>query len=183
MNTTKSRGFWSSIPGFITGLAGVLTGVVGLVTVLIQLDVIGGGSDDSPATNDRPGATTETTRRGARSGAGAGQSPSGQAPQFTVTPTAVRLDTLLDKEADVQVRNTGSTALTVEDVRLSGPAAGEFAVNEEGCTAEDLAPSAQCAIKVTYAPSARGDHSATLTIEVAGASSPRQVSLSGSRPL
>lgn len=181
MNTAKPKSFWSSIPGFFTGLAGILTGVVGLITVLIQLDVIGGDSDDSPTTTDRPGATTETTRRGTRSGAGAAQS--GQAPQFSVTPTAVRLDTLLDKEADVQVRNTGTTALTVEDVRLSGPAASEFAVNEEPCTAEELAPSAQCQIKVTYAPSARGEHSATLIIEVAGAASPQQVSVSGSRPL
>ncbi len=181
MNTQKSKSFWSSIPGFVTGLAGLLTGVVGLITVLIQLDVIGGDSEDSPSTTEQPAVTTESTRRSARSGGGA--TPSGQAPQFTVTPTAVRLDTLLNKEADVRVTNTGTTALTVDDVSLAGPAAAEFTVNEQGCTSDDVAPNTSCSIKVTYAPSARGDHSATLRIEVAGAASPQQVSLTGSRPL
>jgi cytoskeletal protein RodZ len=180
MNSTKSKSFWSSIPGFVTGLAGLLTGVVGLVTVLIQLDVIGGDSDE-PSSTEEPAVTTESTRRSTRSGAGA--SPSGQAPQFTVTPTAVSLDTLLKKEADVLVRNTGTTALTVDDVSLTGTAAGEFTVNEQGCTGEDVAPNMTCSIKVTYAPSARGEHSATLRVEVTGASSPQQVSLTGSRPL
>ncbi|HEX2273772.1 MAG TPA: hypothetical protein VHG90_07860 [Acidimicrobiales bacterium] len=106
MNTTKPKSFWSSIPGFVTGLAGILTGVVGLITVLIQLDVIGGGSDDSPSPADEPAATTETTRRSTRSGAGASQS--GRAPQFSVSPASVRLDTGLNREADVVVRNTGA---------------------------------------------------------------------------
>lgn len=180
MNTQKSKSFWSSIPGFVTGLAGLLTGVVGLITVLIQLDVIGGDSDDSPTTTEQPGVTTSSPRR---SGSGGGASQSGQTPQFTVTPTAVRLDTLLNKEADVRVTNTGTAELTVDDVSLAGPAAAEFTVNEQGCTGDDLAPNTSCSIKVTYAPSARGDHSATLRIEVAGASSPQQVSLTGSRPL
>jgi HYDIN/CFA65/VesB family protein len=180
MNTPKSKSFWSSIPGFVTGLAGLLTGVVGLVTVLIQLDVIGGDSDNSPDTTEQPGVTTSSTRRSAGSGGGGGQS--GQAPQFTVTPTAVRLDTLLSKEADVVVTNTGSTALSVDDVSVSGPAAGEFTVDEQDCTAEELAPNNSCSMKVTYRASARGEHSATLSIEVTGAS-PKQVSLTGSRPL
>ncbi|HEX2273146.1 MAG TPA: choice-of-anchor D domain-containing protein [Acidimicrobiales bacterium] len=181
MNTTKPKSFWSSVPGFVTGLAGLLTGVVGLITVLIQLDVIGGGSDDSPSPTDQPAATTETTRRSTRSGAGASQS--GQPPQFAVTPASVRLDTGLNKEADVVVRNTGATELSVDDVSLSGPAAAEFAVNEQDCTADELAPNSSCSIKVTYAPSARGEHSATLRVAVAGASSPQQVALSGSRLL
>ncbi|HEX2042007.1 MAG TPA: choice-of-anchor D domain-containing protein [Acidimicrobiales bacterium] len=183
MNTTKPKSFWSSIPGFFTGVAGVLTGVVGLITVLIQLDVIGGDSDTSPTTTTETGATTETTRRaGTRSGAGAaGQS--GQAAQFSVTPTAVRLDTVLNKQANVLVRNTGAAPLTVDDVTVSGQGASEFAVSEQDCTAEDLAVNNTCSIEVRYEPSARGEHTATLTIEVAGAASPQQVSLSGSRPL
>ncbi len=181
MNTTKPKSFWSSIPGFFTGLAGILTGVVGLITVLIQLDVIGGDSGTSPTTTTQPGATTETTRRGTRSGAGAPQS--GQAAQFSVTPTAVRLDTVLNKQANVLVRNTGAAPLTVDDVTVSGQGASEFAVSEQDCTAEDLAVNNTCSIEVRYEPSARGEHTATLTIEVAGAASPQQVSLSGSRPL
>jgi hypothetical protein len=183
MNTTKPKSFWSSIPGFITGLAGVVTGVVGLITVLIQLDVIGGDSNGSPTGTTQPGATTETTRRSARSGAGAGQSASVQDAQFSVTPTAVRLDTVLNKQADVLVRNTGAAPLTVDDVTVSGAGASEFAVSEQDCTAEDLAVNNTCSIEVKYEPSARGEHTATLTVEVAGASSPQQVSLSGSRPL
>ncbi len=182
MANTKSKSFWSSVPGFVTGVAGVLTAVVGLITVLIQLDVIGGGSDDKVSTTDQTQATTtESTRRSARSGAGQGQS--GQAPQFTVTPTAVKLDTLLNKQADVKVQNTGSSALEVEDVSLTGTAAAEFTVNGQGCTAEELPPNTSCLIKVTYAPSARGEHSATLRVEVAGATTAQQVSLTGSRPL
>ncbi|HEX2023960.1 MAG TPA: choice-of-anchor D domain-containing protein [Acidimicrobiales bacterium] len=180
MNTQKSKSFWSSIPGFVTGLAGLLTGVVGLVTVLIQLDVIGGDSGDSPTTTEQPGVTTSSPRRSGGSGGGASQS--GQAPQFTVTPTAVSLDTLLNKQADVVVANTGSTALSVDDVSVSGTDAGEFTVDEQDCTAEELAPNNSCSMRVAYRASARGDHSATLSVEVAGASS-KQVSLKGTRPL
>lgn len=182
MADTKSKSFWSSIPGFVTGLAGILTGVVGLVTVLIQLDVIG-GDDDSTVNTDQPEATaTATTLRSGAARSGAGQS-GGSTPQFTVTPTAVKLDTLLSKQADVVVRNTGATALTVEDITLSGTAASEFTVDKAQCTADELDPNTSCSIEVKYEPSARGDHSATLRIEVAGAASPQQVSLTGSRPL
>ncbi len=181
MNTTKSKSFWSSIPGFITGVAGVLTGVVGLITVLIQLDVIGGDDSPSPADPDQPAATaTDTTRRSTRSGSA---QPAQSPPQFSVTPTAVNFGALLNDAADVVVRNTGSSPLTVDDVALSGPAASEFTVNEQGCTSDEVPANGSCTIKVTYEPSARGEHSATLRIEVAGAPSPQQVSLSGSRPL
>jgi hypothetical protein len=181
VNNTKPKSFWSSIPGFVTGIAGLLTGVVGLVTVLIQLDVIGGSDDgDKPADSDQPAATaTQTTRRSA----GSGGAQLGQVPQFTVTPAAVKLDTLLTKQADVIVRNTGATALTVDDITLSGPAASEFTVDKAECTADDLDPNTSCSIEVKYEPSARGEHAATLRIEVAGAASPQQVSVTGSRPL
>ncbi len=180
----KSKSFWSSIPGFVTGLAGLLTGIVGLVTVLIQLDVIGGGSDDStnPADPDQPAATaTDASRRSTRSG-GAAQ-PGQSAPQFTVTPTALNFGSLLNEAKNVTVSNTGSSPLTVDDVTLGGPAASQFAINAGDCTGDDVPAKGSCSIRVTYEPSARGEHSATLRVEVAGASSPQQVSLSGSRPL
>ncbi len=186
MNTTESKkSFWSSIPGFVTGLAGLLTGIVGIVTVLIQLDVIGGGSDDSsnPADRDEPAATaTDTTRRSTRSGGGAAQ-PGQSAPQFTVTPTALNFGALLNEAKNVTVRNTGSSSLTVDEVSLGGQAASQFAINAQDCTGDDVPANGSCIIRVTYEPSARGEHSATLRVEVAGASSPQQVSLSGSRPL
>ena len=181
---SKSTSFWSSIPGFITGLAGILTGIVGIVTVLIQLDVIGGGgSGDSadPADPDQPAATATDARRSTRSGgaAQAGQSP----PQFTVTPTAVSFGALLNEAKNVTVSNTGSSSLTVDEVTLGGPAASQFAINAQECTGDDVPARGSCTIRVTYEPSSRGDHSASLRVEVAGASSPQQVSLSGSRPL
>ncbi len=186
MNTTKPKSFWSSIPGFITGLAGVLTGVVGLITVLIQLDVIGGDSNDStnPTDPDQPAATaTDTTRRSTRSGAAQPGQAGQSTPQFTVTPTALNFGSLLNEAKDVTVSNTGSSPLTVDDVSLGGPAASQFAINAQECTTDDVPASGSCTIRVTYEPSARGTHSAILRIEVVGASSPQQVSLSGSRPL
>ena len=182
MNDTKSRSFWSSIPGLVTGLAGVLTAVVGLVTVLIQLDVIGGddSSNDTTTSSTRPGASA--TPSGGGSGGTSGQGGR-STPKFAVSPTSVKLDTLLAKEATVTVSNTGSTALSVEAPELDGPGAAEFSVDAQACTTATVAVGRKCAIKVTYAPSARGEHSATLQVNVAGASDPEEVQLSGSRPL
>lgn len=182
MSSTKSTSFWSSIPGFIAGLAGVLTGIVGLVTVLIQLDVIGGSSDDSadPTTSTQPGAAAPQST--SRSGQANPSGQSGAAASFSVEPQSLTFD-LLTKERPVTVRNTGSTALDLESPDLDGTGAGEFAVNAEDCTGESVDPGANCEIKVSYAPETRGEHKATLRITAAGSSSARQVTLTGSRPL
>lgn len=182
MNDAKSKSFWSSIPGLVTGLAGVLTGIVGLVTVLIQLDVIGGddSSNETTTTSTRPGASA--TPSGGGSGGASGQGGR-STPKFAVTPTSVKLDTLLAKEATVTVRNTGSTALSVEAPELDGSDAAEFTVNAQDCTTATVAVGSSCPIKVTYAPSARGEHSATLQVSVDGASDPEEVQLSGTRPV
>ena len=184
MSSTKSTSFWSSIPGFITGLAGVVTGIVGLITVLIQLDVIGGGSDDnaSPTSTQPGGAATQSTSRSGASGGSGGAGQSGAAASFSVEPQALTFD-LLNKERSVTVRNTGSAALTLESPDLDGAGAGEFTVNAENCTGESVDPGTDCAIKVSYSPETRGNHQATLRITAAEGSTARQVSLTGSRPL
>lgn len=182
MSSTKSTSFWSSIPGFITGLAGVVTGIVGLITVLIQLDVIGGGSGDSgdPTTSDQPGVSAPEAT--SRSGQSNPSGRSGAAATFSVEPQSLTFD-LLNKDRAVTVRNTGSTALDLESPDLDGTGAGEFAINAEDCTGESVDPGTSCSIKVTYAADTRGEHKATLRITAAGGSTPRQVALTGSRPL
>jgi len=56
-------------------------------------------------------------------------------------------------------------------------------VEAQGCTGAEVRPSASCSIKVGYKPAARGEHKATLRIEVTGASDAETVQLSGQRLL
>ncbi len=167
----SKRAFWSSIPGLLTGTAGVVTAIVGLTTVLIQLDVIGDkGSDDSPSTTvagetvPEPGATTVP-----RTGTGA------TAPTFTVTPESVEF-ALLTREADVTVRNTGSTPLRVT-TQVVGADPGQFSADARDCTSAAVATS--CVVKLRYAPSGAGEHVARLQVSAQGAAAPKEVRLTG----
>ena len=75
----------------------------------------------------------------------------------------------------ISVTNTGTTDLTVRDVT----AAGDFAADATGCTAQPVPPGQACAINVTFSPTATGSRSGTLTITSNAASSPDTVTLTG----
>jgi hypothetical protein len=62
----------------------------------------------------------------------------------------------------VTLTNTGTTALAISNVSVSGPNARDF-VKSSGCPSS-LAPTNSCVISVTFTPSATGSRSANLSL-------------------
>jgi uncharacterized repeat protein (TIGR01451 family) len=75
----------------------------------------------------------------------------------------------------VTIASIGLTDLTV----TGATASGDFAADDSGCTAQPLAPGQECVILVSFAPTATGDLSGTLTIKSNAPTSPDTVALSG----
>jgi hypothetical protein len=76
------------------------------------------------------------------------------------------------------VTNSGSSTLTVGTPTLTGTNAADYAISGNTCTS-GTAPSSNCTISVTFAPSATGSRTATLNIPSNAPSTPNTVSLSG----
>ena len=84
----------------------------------------------------------------------------------------------LSAQQSVSITNTGSAALGLNNIAISGNDADVFTVNNQ--CGSSLAPDASCAVDVTFAPSTDGTRSATLTIESTDAETPSiDVALSG----
>jgi hypothetical protein len=158
-----NRSFWSSIPGVVTGLAGLLTAIVGMITLLVQLDVIGGDSSDSPS--------TPTTAPASGGGAGGGAAPAAEVPTFTLTPATLEFKPTDPRRKDVTVKNTSTTtALTVPQPRLTGTDSRLFSASFGTCTGAPLAAGLSCTLTVTFAPSGPlANYSATLEVAPSGA--------------
>ncbi|GGC80227.1 choice-of-anchor D domain-containing protein [Marinobacter halophilus] len=83
----------------------------------------------------------------------------------------------LNAQETVSVVNTGSAALGISNVVISGTDADTFLLDNQCGT---LAPSESCDVNVTFAPSTDGTRSATLTIESTDADNPAvDVALTG----
>lgn len=165
--STRSKSFWSTIPGLITGLAGILTAVVGLGTLLIQVGVVGGDGSDDPTTGRKSGSTVTTLAPGARSG------DTEAVAKLDVSPTAVDL-TVTDKTESVTVENSGSKALSLQQPALSGAGKDQFEV-KNGCS--QLQAGDSCNVTVTF----KGLSEASATMMIRGSDGvSKQVSLEGS---
>ncbi len=77
----------------------------------------------------------------------------------------------------ITLTNTGNAALTISSVTITGANAGDFAVNN-GCPAS-LAANANCAIGVTFKPTASGTRTAAVSVADNAAGSPQSVGLTG----
>ena len=155
------RSFFATIPGLVTGLAGLLTGIVGLVTVLIQLGVIGG--DDG---NGTPNSVT--TVAGATTAAGAGATPTTEAPRLSVNPSTVDFKLGDPPNKKVTVRNeTSTTTITVSSPQVTGSDRSQFSAT--GCSAP-VRPGLSCELTVTFTPSGPlRSYQASLQITAPGA--------------
>jgi hypothetical protein len=171
--STRSKSFWSTIPGLITGLAGILTALVGLGTLLIQIGVIG-GDDDADTTNTKPGATA-TTRPGSSQADGSdGSGTATGPPEFTVAPDELKL-TAGEKTEKVTVSNTGPAAFTLS-TELTGSGEDQFTVSKGTCGSQ-VPKGGSCVLTVSFkgALAAKAD----LVLTAPGASS-QEVKLEGS---
>ena len=102
-------------------------------------------------------------------------------PIATISPASLTFPTQTVQTTStampVALSNTGSAALTLTSIAISGPNAAEFAqTNTCGST---LASGANCTVSVSFTPSATGARSAQLQIIDNAAGSPQSVTLSG----
>lgn len=167
--TDGHRSFWSSVPGLITGLAGLLTGVVGLGTLAVQQGIIGKGSGTAATTTVAPAP------------GGAGTPATTEAGSFTVNPTTLDFAPADAKEKLVIVRNTGSTALTIQTPRVGGKDPDRFTAAYGTCTGAPLGAGLSCTLKVTFTPSgALKKFDATLQVVATGAPRGAEVAITAS---
>jgi 6-phosphogluconolactonase (cycloisomerase 2 family) len=102
-------------------------------------------------------------------------------PEVTLSPSSFTFATTSEGSSapsqNISVTNSGTAALHVSSVSVSGANAADFsAVND--CTAA-VTPSANCTIAVTFTPLGSGQRTATLTITDDAPNSPQTVALSG----
>ena len=102
-------------------------------------------------------------------------------PEASFSPYSLAFGTVAvghEVTADVTVTSTGTTALDISKVAVTGADASNFKPTSH-CPSS-LAPSDKCTIAVTFTPSATGSRTATLAItDNVSEGSPHDVPLSG----
>jgi hypothetical protein len=111
-------------------------------------------------------------------------SGTGTQPAVTLTPASLTFggQTVGTSSAaqSVTVRNSGTAPLSIGSILVGGANAGDFAQTNTCPTVPSLlAANATCTISVTFAPSATGARSATVTIGDDASGSPQSIPLSG----
>jgi hypothetical protein len=93
------------------------------------------------------------------------------APALTATPDPADFGVVVPGGAGavvtVTVANTGTGATAISSVGISGPDAGAFTVDDDGCGGS-LGPGATCAIQILLRPAAAGLPTAVLNVAGAG---------------
>lgn len=92
-----------------------------------------------------------------------------QGPKIEVQPSAIAFDATLPGSTNTKVAtvtNHGGSVLTVDDMQIGGADAADFQFQATGAGPFpiSLGPGAWFAVQVTYAPTAAGEHSGTLTV-------------------
>lgn len=77
----------------------------------------------------------------------------------------------------VSLTNTGTAALTISSIAITGANAGDFA--QTNTCGGSVAAGANCSISVTFKPTATGNRAASVTITDDAAGSPQTVTLAG----
>jgi hypothetical protein len=102
-------------------------------------------------------------------------------PQASFNPSSLRFQSVLvghSSTKNVTLTNTGTTALNITSVSVTGTNAGDFVENSSACPAS-LSPGAHCNIVITFTPGAYGQRSASLKVVDNSFLSPQYVPLSG----
>jgi hypothetical protein len=84
------------------------------------------------------------------------------------------------EQARLELFNRGRLALEVSQVEIAGPAGGDFALAEDGCTGASLGPDAGCAVVVAFKPEGAGERGAVLRLASNASGDPLELPLLGS---
>jgi len=144
-------------------------------TLTVTYTPSGAGSDSATLTWNYAGGGSLSV---SMSGAGTTVAPPPGTGQLSMVASVAMPDTTLGTSSApraVTLSNTGTVAVSVTSITSSN--AGEFAVG--GSTCGSVAAGAACSFNLTFAPSAAGARSATVTIASNGNGSPQSIAVSG----
>jgi len=114
-------------------------------------------------------------------GGGGGSPPPPPAPVVSLSPTSLTFSQQnvgsTSAAQTVTLSNTGNASLSISSIAIGGTNSGDFA-QTKNC-GSSVGVGANCTISVTFAPSATGSRSASLTITDNASGSPQTVSLTG----
>ena len=121
-------------------------------------------------------AVSDTANANAGSAALSGVGAPGK---LTITPLTSNFGNIVVGAASAAKTTTlrNLTAATMEITSVTP--SGAFAIASDGCSGNDLAPSATCAISVTFSPTQTGALSGNVSIADDAANSPQSVTLEG----
>ena len=106
----------------------------------------------------------------------------GTAPAASVSPASLAFGTQQNNTTStaksVTVSNSGTAALHVGNLTVSGTNAPDFSIASNGCVAA-VQPGQSCTVAVTFRPSASGARNATLNVPSDAANGQQAVSLGG----
>ncbi len=166
---------------FPVGFLGLLGGML-ILAVLLR----------SPAMRRRPAAFLFAATLlvvgvwaacGGSGGGGGGGGGTTTAPGVGLSPTSLTFSAqsvgTTSTAQSVTLTNSGNANLTISTVTIGGTNAGDFSKTADTCTNATVAASATCSMSVTFAPTAAGSRTASISIADNATGSPQTVSLSG----
>ncbi len=93
---------------------------------------------------------------------------SGIAPRLALDPERFGFEPLpiggRSAGRSLRLESIGDAPVTVSEVVLAGPAAGDFRLESDRCSARELAPGSDCSLRVAFAPAAEGERRAELRV-------------------
>lgn len=114
-------------------------------------------------------------------GNGTGGAPVGGTLALTPNPLAFGNAAVGGQSAilTLALRNTGTAALTIGDIRVDGPNPGDFGVVDSTCVSLTLTPGASCGLRFVFAPQGFGGRYVLLTFISDAANGVQSVTLTG----
>ena len=79
----------------------------------------------------------------------------------------------------LRLESIGDAPVTVTEVALAGPAAGDFRLERDRCSDRELAPGSDCSLSVAFAPAAEGERRAELRVSSDAVTGPLAIALAG----
>ena len=104
-------------------------------------------------------------------------------PGTSVAPTTILYSKVVQGTTStpqtVTLTSSGTGAVTIGAVSLTGSDAGKFSITSDGCSGKIIAPSSSCTVDIVFTPTSATAVTAALSIPSDASGSPASVSLSG----
>ena len=110
-------------------------------------------------------------------------SGSGVAPRLALDPERFGFERLpvggRSAGRSLRLQSVGDAPVTVIELLLEGPAAGDFRLERDRCSSRELAAGEECTLRVAFAPAAEGERRAALRVVSDAVTGEATIALSG----